>query len=127
MRDALDLMLPRMAYPACGTYFCEIPVIWEGGIPFRYDYSTPHSMRYGMLFSAIRADAATVTIRTREDCGFRVGGGVETQDGKRYRILQTERDLSSCPKQALRMFGMPFSAEWVLHLVEIEDGWGTET
>lgn len=125
IRDSLDLMNPRGRFTATATYYerrPDGPAL--GGQEFHYEYVSPYSKTYQLLFANVQVEAGETIIRTDDFLAYKSDGIVVTQDGKTFSVIRVERDLSGTPKQVMRLIGVPVSAHFVLRLIEIADPWG---
>lgn len=125
IRDSLDLMNPRGRFTATATYYRSRPDGPAlGGQEFHYEYVSPYSKTYQRLFANVQVEAGETVIRTDDYLAYKIDGIVVTQDGKAFRVTKVERDVSSAPKQVMRLIGVPVSVHYVLRLIEIDEPWG---
>lgn len=126
MRDALDILNPKGRFTATASYYpeeCDDPSL--GAQKFNYEYVSPYSRAWKILFGNIQSfDAGETAIRTNDNLGFKVNGIVITQDGNAFRIVSIEKDYQSANKQVMRIFGTPVSVQYLLRLVSDENPWG---
>lgn len=127
IRDILDIMNPKPKFTATANYYAEFmdgPDV--GAKQFNYEYENPYSNTYRRLFANIQGSAGEVAIRTDDQLNYKIGGVVITQDGKAFKILQSEKDYQAGNKQVFRLLGSPVSVEYVIRLIEIENPWGVK-
>lgn len=126
--DALDILMPRSSFTAAGEFWTERPDSADmGGMPFNYEYVDPASRAYRKLFANLQSfEAGEVAIRTNDILPWSAKGYFMTADGELYRIVDVQKDYSSVPKQALRLFGTPLLTEYVIRGVNVPNPWGTK-
>lgn len=128
VNDSLDLFTPRSRFSATGTYWPERPDSADkGGTPFNYEYVDPSSRAYRRLFGNIQSfNAGEIAIRMNDLIDWSNKGYFMTTDGSVYRIDSVQKDYSSAPKQAMRLFGTPLGTEYVIRGVNVPNPWGAK-
>lgn len=135
--DYLDLMLGKYYQTMTGKYFEDIPIghtlrTEDGaadsrsvGIPFDYETVNPAEWHYkNLLSNLVEKEAATLTVKTREAIGFRVGSYVLTMDGRLCEITSVTEDVRGAGIEAMRLMPLPLGTEYILRLTERENPFG---
>jgi len=125
--DWLDLANPKHRFTASAKYYAEpLNDPSDGAEEFSYEYVDPLSHTYRRLFGNIQSTQGNgeVAIRTDDQLEFKQGGFIMTNDGKTFQIIQKQQDFQTANKQALRIFGVPVSVQYVIRMVEVPNPWG---
>lgn len=134
--DYLDIMQGRYFSTLTGKYYEELPVgglVEKGknpntravGVPMDYETVDPTEWRYrNLITNLVEKEAATLTIKTREALGYKVGSFIITMDGRLCEITSVIQDVRSAQKEALRIFPAPFGTEYIIRLTERDNPWG---
>lgn len=125
--DYLDLITLKTRFTASGRYYSEpVDGAETGAKHFSYEYVNPLSQTYRRLFANVQTEAGEVAIRTADNLGYKTDGIVILQNGKTFRIIQTETDYQAAPKQALRLFGNPSGTQYVMRIIEVQNAWSKQ-
>ncbi len=125
--DALDVLNPKPRFAPEAIFYKGRPEVDGGGEHFNYEYVNPYSTTYRRLFANIQGEDGSVVIRTNDAIKPVVNESrVLLADGRLFNVVQVEIDYQAAQKQALRLFGVPLSTEYVLRLVPIKNDWGVK-
>ena len=127
--DWLELANPKPKFPAAAKYYENtVDGPEDGGQEFTFDYVDPLSHTFRRLFGNIieGKQDGEVAIRTRDQMPFRKGSYVVLASGKTFQIIQCQEHFSAASKQALRIFPVPPSVEYVIRMVEQSNVWGVQ-
>lgn len=120
--DFLDFIVPKDDEVYWGTYYSKRPKSYKNyGIGFAYDVLDPNDKSYSKLLDTLKADKATLTIKTNDMCGFAIGGYIATQDGEFWQINSILKRDNPENKQALRILTNTIDTEFVLRLINVEN------
>jgi hypothetical protein len=124
--DYLDLLAVSDEEVLSGTYYKRRPkTINDTGDEFHYDIVNDHDENYSKLLDSIETTKAIQTIKTNDDCGFKVKGYVVTQTGELWQITGfVKRLVKPENKQALRLLKETIETEYVIRLMEVDNPWG---
>lgn len=120
--DFLDFLTIKDEEVYWGTYYSKRPKSYKNhGIGFSYDVVDPNDKNYAKLLENLRADKATLTIKTNDMCGFAIGGYIATQDGEFWQINGISKRDNPENKQALRNLTFTVNTEFVIRLINVEN------
>ena len=125
MGDFLDFLRVEDEEVLSGTYYNHLPESpQDSGIPFEYDIVNEKDKRYSTILGNIRADGATCTIKTNDNCGFKINGYIATQEGSFWQVAGVGKHLvKPDSKQVLRLLKESVETEFVISLIEVENPW----
>lgn len=125
--DALDLLNPKPRFTAEAVFYESRPEVEGGGVHINYEYVSPYSATYRRLFANIQGEDGEVAIRTNDFIKPVVNKShVLLADGRLFYVKSVEVDYQAAEKQALRLFGVPLSTEYVLRLIPEDNSWGVK-
>ena len=124
--DFLDLLAVSDDEVLSGTYYNRRPKTTEDvGVDFKYDIVDEKNESYSKVLDAIETVKSIQTIKTNDECGFKIKGYVVTQTGEMWQITSiVKRLIKPENKQALRVLKKTIETEYVLRLIEVENPWG---
>ena len=124
--DYLDLLAVSDEEVLSGTYYNRRPKTAEdSGIEFKYDIVDEKNESYSKILDAIETVKSIQTIKTNDDCGFKVKGYIVTQTGEMWQITSiVKRLIKPENKQALRVIKTTIDTESILRLIEVDNPWG---
>ena len=124
--DLLSLLNTNAEEVLSGTYYPVIPKIAEdGGLEFNYDIVNDSDRTYAQVLNTIKAEQTICTIKTNDNCGFKINGYITTQDGVFWQITGIVKHLvNKNSKQALRLLRETAETEFIIRLLEIPNPWG---
>lgn len=119
--DILSLLNTNAEEVLSGTYYNVIPKTnLDGGEPFQYDIVNDSDKSYASVLGTIKTEQTMCTIKTNDDCGFKVNGYIATQDGGFWQISGIVKHLvNKNSKQALRLLKETAETEYIMRLIEI--------
>ena len=125
MDDLLNFLRVEDEEVLSGTYYKRLPESpIDNGVSFEYDIVNEKDKRYSTIIGNIRADGATCTIKTNDNCGFKINGYIATQDGSFWQIAGVGKHLvKPDSKQVLRLFRESAETEYVISFIEVENPW----
>lgn len=95
----------------------------EGRKVFRYSKAENQRKNYD-TFMNMRSDSATYAIKTSDDCGFKIGGYVSTQNGLFWIIQEIILDEQvDGNEEAFMMWKKPIKTEFLLRLSRVDNPW----
>ena len=123
--DFLNFLVVKDEEVLSGTYYDRIPETPQDvGIYFTYDIVNEHDKSYSTILNNIKTDRGTATIKTNDECGFRIDGYLTTQEGTLWQITGLGKQLVKPEnKQALRLLKETAETEYILRLIEVENPW----
>lgn len=126
MFDFLDIENVRDDNYLEGNYYKRKPKkVEDHAILFSYSMIDPETTEYGKIMGELRSDPARTAIRTNENCEWRVGGFISTQDGFFWEIEQVMKEVQNeRNKEALRVVRQPADTGYVLRLGIRDNPWG---
>lgn len=96
----------------------------EGRQTFRYSKVTGSENRFNTVATNVRLDTLTYRIRTCDDCGFKIGGVVSTQNGEFWMIESVMRDeQTQGNEEALLFWKSGVKNEYILYLRSLDNPW----
>lgn len=97
----------------------------EGRQTFRYSKVTGSENRFNTVVANMRLDSLTYRIRTCDDCNFKIGGVVSTQNGEFWMIETVTRDEQmEGNEEALLTWKTAVRNECILSLRSLDNPWG---
>ena len=126
MGDFLDFMAISDEEVLSGSYYSKRPKTPQDvSHPFMYDIVDESNKYYAKLLGEIQTEKTVQTIKTNDDCGFKIKGYVVTQEGTMWQIDNVVKRLVKADnKQALRWLKQTVETEYVIRLLEVENPWG---
>lgn len=130
--SVLDFLKERDDEPMTGYYYTKAPkpgtVQETGRVTFHYSKATARQQRFGTVITNVRLDSEIYTIRTCDDCGFKIGGYVFTQNGLFWIIEEIHHDeQTKGNEEALLLWRSAVKTEFILRLRRIDNPWGIGT
>lgn len=132
--DLLDFLYGKADKTFTGRYYERLPenisfatsvedlYNMDCGDDFDYEIINPNERHYkNLLGNLIESDSATLTIKSNEDLGYRIGAHILTQDNLLCMITSITDDLSAASKEAARVLPIPPATEWVIRLIEVDN------
>lgn len=106
-----------------GVFYKSYPnTTADYGEEFTYTIVDPTSREYRSLITNLQGDGATLTIKTRKDCGFVINSLVRTQDGLLWQVISVSTNPQvNEGKESLRLFKSSIQTERIIRLIEIEN------
>ena len=106
-----------------GMYYESYPnTASDFGVEFTYQIVSPKSREYRALITNLQGDGASLTIKTRKDCGFKINSLIKSQDGLLWQILSCSiNPQEKESNESLRLFKSTTQAERIIRLIEIEN------
>lgn len=96
----------------------------EDGQKFHYAKATGKQKRYFTLMN-IRADSETYTIRTCDDCHFKNGGYISTQNGLFWCIDEiVHEEQTAGNEEALLLWTNAVKTEFIIRMTRVDNPWG---
>lgn len=126
MGDFLDFMAISDEEVLSGTYYPKKPKLpQDKSFSFMYDIVDESNKYYSKILGEIQTEKTTQTIKTNDDCGFKIKGYIVTQDGIMWQIDNLVKRLVKAEnKQALRWLKQTVETEYVIRLIEVENPMG---
>lgn len=126
MGDFLDFLAISDEEVFEGTYYKRKPLTpTERGEPFRYDIVNDSDRAYAKLLDNMKTERTMLTIKTNDNCGFKIKGYIATQDGELWQINSFIKKLNKPEnKQALRIIKETIETEWIIRLIQVDNPWG---
>lgn len=91
-------------------------------VPFVYEIIDPDAREYRhILQNVISGQAATLTIKTNQDKGWKAQSHVVTMDGELHIIVSVTVDTRSTTPEASGMFARPIGTEYILRLRTVDN------
>jgi hypothetical protein len=108
-----------------GEYFSMMPKLPTiAGVKFHYDIMNDNDSSYSKLLDTITAPLKTMTLKTNDNCGFKVNGYVKGQDGGLWQVTGViETLVNSNNKQALRRRKTTIQTVYIVRLIGVENPW----
>lgn len=132
MLDLMDILKGRFNQTNPGTYYEKLPVTiianatatdlyeQQSGIAIDYEELDPTSWTFKNLIGNISdKKAATAAIKTKDALDYKPSEYIVLADGRLCQIVSVSRDISSSPKEALRLFSVPLDTEYIIRLIEV--------
>jgi hypothetical protein len=123
--DFLDISEGRFNQTYTGKYYKNLPYLVENPEPaalFDYEYIDLDTKSYRHIISNLtETDTADAAIKTRERLNFKVGSHISLEDGRLCAILQVSADRSNSNREAAYMLPLPYGAEYIIRLIEIDN------
>lgn len=123
MADFLDFLAIKDDEVLSGTYYNRQPLTSQDeGIPFQYDIVYDSDKNYSLMLNTLQSEQTMKTIKTNDECGFRVKGYVVTQDGTMWQITGIiEKPSKPDNKQSLRILKRAVEMEYIIRLLQVEN------
>ena len=126
--DVLDFLVNKDKETMTGYYYTKTPRSFDSDrIIFNYEKADYRRNNFSIVIPNLRSDEETYSIRTNDDCGFKTGNYVSTQDGCMWvirEILHEEQTKGS--EETLLYFRRSVDAVYTLRLVRVENPWGVD-
>ena len=121
MDDILDLLNTSTDEVLTGTYYAVIPkTTSDSGVSFQYDIVNENDKSYAKLLDTITTEMTTCTIKTNDNCGFKINGYIATQDDCFWQITGVVKHLvNKNTKQALRLLKETAETDYIIRLIQI--------
>ena len=125
MFDLLDLLQGKTDKVFTGTWYPKRPNnVYDEHADFDYEMVDPTERHYQTLLgNVINNDGATLTIKTNDDMGWKVGQFAALQDGNFYNVLSCSIDYQSASREAFRFLKDAVGVEFVLRLLQVDNPW----
>lgn len=111
-----------------GYYYEKAPKPGQMQAPpqkFHYAKATARQRIFGTVMTNLRLDTERYTVRTCDDCGFKIGGYVSTQSGLFWLIEEVTHDeQTDGNEEALLMWKEAVKTEFVLRMRRVDNPWG---
>ncbi|MBQ8394501.1 MAG: hypothetical protein IJX49_02895 [Clostridia bacterium] len=130
--SVLDFMKERSNEFMTGFYWDKCPkptqIQTEGRQTFHYAKASPRQRQFGTVLQNMRLDSHYYTIKTYDDCGFKVNGYVSTQDGNFWCIEAITHDEQTAEdEESLLLWESAVKTEYILRLRSVQNPWGIGT
>lgn len=125
MMDFLDLLDPRDDYYFTGYYYPKRPQNADDGKEiFRYRQVNPYSRRFAKILDNIRSDEEICTLKTEDECDFRIKGYISTQDGKFWQIKNIDHsEQTRGTEETVRILKTSPHVEINMLLIRVYNPW----
>lgn len=126
--DVLDFLVKKDKETMTAFYYPKNPrSIEDGRIPFAYERVDHRRINFATITPNLRSDEETYTIRTNDDCGFKIGKYVSTQDGCMWVIREIMHDeQAQGSEEALLYFKKVVDSVFTIRMVRAENPWGID-
>lgn len=123
MRDFLDFLQIKDEEVLTGTFYERRPLTSaDAGVSFQYDIVDESDRTYSNVLDTLHTVQAVQTIKTNDDCGFKVNSYIVTQDGVLWQISGAiKRLVKPENKQALRILKESIETEYVIRLIAVDN------
>jgi hypothetical protein len=127
--SVLDFMRNHSEEYMTGFYWDKCPKPTQdpsnGRQEFPYSKASPRQKQFATVMQNMRLDSHYYTIKTHEDCGFKVNGYVSTQDGEFWVIEAITHDEQTAEdEESLLLWKKAVRTEYVLRLRNVQNPWG---
>ena len=123
--DFLDIAQGRYYTTYTGKYFENSPFFSDKNnapMIFDYEYIERDTKTYKHVIQNLtETESSDLTIKTRDQLGYKVGAHVSLEDGRMFTILQVGTDRKTSRVEAARLFSTPLDTEYILQLVEVDN------
>lgn len=121
--DFLDFLTIKDEEVLSGNYYEEYPMLPSDTYePFQYDIVEETDRTYAKLLDAIKEERTVCTIKTNDNCGFKINGYIATQDGLFWQITGiVKRLIKEDNKQALRILKQSIETEYIIRLIGVDN------
>lgn len=121
--DFLDFLTIKDEEVLSGNYYEEYPMLpSDASEPFQYDIVEETDRSYIKLLDTIKGERAVCTIKTNDNCGFKINGYIATQDGLFWQITGVLKKLvKEDNKQALRILKQSIETEYIIRLIGVDN------
>ena len=126
--DFIDMIVNTGDEFLTGVFYHRRPVSpMDYGVTFRYKQLDPNSKVFDKVLGELRKDSATYAIKTNDDCKFKVGGYIRTQNDLLWEITTviTNEEVEG-GNEALRWFKVAKNSEVSIRMVQVDDVWGID-
>lgn len=126
---ALDFFKPRDDEYMTGYYWDKKPqkgaVMENGRQTFHYSKASAKEKQFNTVMQNMRLDSERYSIKTCDDCGFKVNGYISTQNGLFWTIEDIIHDEQTAGnEEALLMWKNAVKTEFILRLRRVQNPWG---
>lgn len=121
--DILDLLVARTEEVLTGKYYAKRPQRTSNGYEvFKYDIVNASEKVFASLLTNLEENLTTSIIKSDDNCGFKVGGYVTTQDGEFWKITGiVEKPYREENKQSARLMKKTAGIEYFLRLIKVDN------
>lgn len=97
----------------------------EGAKVFRYSKAEGRRRIFDNVLVNMRSDTERYVIKTCDDCGFKIGGYVSTQNGLFWTVEDiTCEEQTKGNEETLTMWRRAIKTEFILRLRRVDNPWG---
>lgn len=130
--SVLDLLKPHDDEYMTGYYWEKAPrpdqIQEQGRQTFRYSKTSAKQRTFNTVLQNMRLDTERYTIKTYDDCGFKVNGYISTQNGLFWIIEEIIHDEQSAGnEEALLAWKHAIKTEFIIRLRRVDNPWGIGT
>lgn len=121
--DFIDLIVDSSDEFLTGYYYNKRPVRADDErVTFSYKQLNSNSRIFDTVLGNIRLDKATYAISTNDDCDFKVGAYIKTQNGLVWEIVEVvKNEETKTNKDVLRWFAKSVDSETNVRMIEVDD------
>lgn len=96
----------------------------EGRKTFRYSKAAAREKQYNTVLQNMRLDSERYSIKTCDDCGFKINGYISTQNGLFWTIEDIVMDEQPTGyEEALLQWKSAIKTEFVIRLRRVDNPW----
>lgn len=100
----------------------------QGRQTFYYAKASAHQRTFNTVMQNMRLDTERYTIKTCDDCGFKVNGYISTQNGLFWVIEEVIHDeQTNGNEEALLTWKTALKTEFIIRLRRVDNPWGIGT
>lgn len=121
--DFIDMIVNTGDEYLTGVFYKRRPISpTDGGITFKYKQLDPNARVFDKLLGELRKDRETYAINTKNNCGFNIGGYIQTQNGKLWEITEViGNEEVKGGNEVLRWFKTAKNAEISIRMIQVDD------
>lgn len=126
--DYVDFLVDSSDEHLTGYFYARRPKTQDDGkISFNYKELDPNSRVFSKLLGNVITDSATYAIETNDNCGFKVGSYIQTQNGLFWEITEVvANEEEKSTNNALRWFKTAKNAECRVRMIQVSDVYEVE-
>lgn len=126
--DYLDMLVNSSDEYLTGYFYKRRPKSpTDARVTFKYKQADANSRSFGRVLGNVRSDTSRYAISTNDDCGFIIGGYIQTQNGLFWEITDivgNEEEKSTI--NVLRFFKTVKNAECLVRMIQVDDLFNVE-
>lgn len=124
--DFTDFLVDKTTEFMTGYYYEKYPENRaDKRVTFSYRRVNNKSKAYATIMGTMRADSETYVIQTNDDCGYKIGGYISTQDGTFWQISEVIHDeMTQGNEESLILFRTAVESDFTIRLLRVENPWG---